>query len=92
MPETVLFKSEESSTRTGAASFLRTFADKIESGRVTLKQGESETSLDIPEHLSLEVKAEREEKPGKPGKLSLEVELEWTPGAPGAGPGGVELA
>jgi amphi-Trp domain-containing protein len=91
MPEKVLFKSEEPSSRGDAAQFLRQLADKVESGHVVLKQAGEETSLDLPESLTLEVKAEQEEKkPGRPGKLSLEVELEWTLGEESKG--GVELA
>ncbi|WP_029898863.1 amphi-Trp domain-containing protein [Desulfohalovibrio reitneri] len=90
MPEKVLFKSEEPSSRGDAAKFLRQLADKVESGHVVLKQAGEETSLDLPENLTLEVKAEQEMKPGRAGKMSLEVEMEWTPGEEPKG--GVELA
>jgi len=77
-PETVLFKSEAPKERTEAAAFLRHLADKVEEGRVVLKQGEDEVILDLPERLTLEVKAEEEQK--RSGVLrSLEVELEWDP-------------
>lgn len=89
MPEIVLFKSEEPADRVKAAGFLRTLADKVEAGEVLLKQGEAEVALEIPETLVLEVKAEREEKAGKPTKHSLEVEIEWSEGASRSG--GVEL-
>ncbi|MFW5837886.1 MAG: amphi-Trp domain-containing protein [Desulfovibrionaceae bacterium] len=90
MPETVLFKSEEETSRGDAAGFLRQLADKIDAGQVVLKQGGEETVLDIPDGVTLEVKAEEEQKTGRPGKLSLEVELEWTPGEDQPA-GGVEL-
>jgi amphi-Trp domain-containing protein len=90
MPETVLFKSEEKTRRASAADFLRQLADKVDSGQVVLKQGGEETVLELPDNLTLEVKAEEEQKVGRPGKLSLEVELEWTPGQEKAA-GGVEL-
>lgn len=89
MPEIVLFKSEEPANRAKAAGFLRALADKVETGEVLLKQGETEVALEIPEALVLEVKAEREEKAGKPTKHSLEVEIEWAENARASG--GVEL-
>lgn len=92
MPEIVLFKSEERKGRAQIADFLRALADKVESGKVVLKQGGEETTIDIPAALTLEIKAEREEKAGRPDKLSLEVELEWTPGEADGASGGVELA
>lgn len=85
--ETVLFKSEEKKSRTEAADFLRHLADKVESGSVVLRSGDAEQTLDIPEALTLEVKAE--EEGGRSVKYSLEVELEWSPG--GADASGVEL-
>ena len=91
MPEIGLFKSEEKQSRSAAANFLRALADKVETGKVVLKQPDKEVVLELPPQLTLEVKAEREEKVGRPEKLSLEVELEWTPGEAGSGASGVEL-
>lgn len=85
MSEIVLFKSEEPSSRQAAAEFLRNLADKVEAGRVVLKQGDTETVLEPTEKLTLEIKAEQKEKPGKPTKLQLEVELEWYPDQPDSG-------
>lgn len=89
--EEILFKSEEPKTRSDAASFLRQLADKVEAGSVTLRQGDAEQRVDIPQRLVLETKLEREVKRGGE-KMSLEVELEWRPGGPEGGSGGVELA
>ncbi len=87
--ETVLFKSEEKKSRSEIAAFLRTLADKVEQGRVSLIQAGEEIALDLPETLTLEVKAEEETK-GQGISMSLEVELEWRPGAEGK-PDGVTL-
>ncbi|TVR00317.1 MAG: amphi-Trp domain-containing protein [Desulfovibrionales bacterium] len=88
--EEVLFKSEEPKSRTDVAAFLRQLADKIEAGEVTLRQGDQEQQVQIPQNLILETKLERETK--RDGeKLSLEVELEWRPGG-GSAKSGVELA
>lgn len=84
--ENVLFKSEEKKTTADAAGFLRLLADKLEAGRVALQQGDSEVVLDVPGDVTLEVKAESEEK--RSGLLkSLEVEIEWYEGQ-GAEPKG----
>jgi len=88
--ETVLFKSEESKGRADVAAFLRQLADKVEAGRVTLRQGQQSVELDIPDRVTLEVKAE-EEQSGHT-KRSLEVEIEWAEsGLDESGGSGVEL-
>ena len=87
--EVVLFKSEEKQDRAAVAAFLRQLADKIEAGEVILRQGADEVTLTIPPVVTLEVKAE-EESSKKGPKNSLEVELEWRPGAE-QGAGGLEL-
>jgi amphi-Trp domain-containing protein len=88
--EEVLFKSEEPKNRADVAVFLRQLADKIETGSVTLRQGDTEQQVTIPQRLILETKLERETK-GDSEKMSLEIELEWRPGQQD-GAGGVELA
>jgi amphi-Trp domain-containing protein len=79
--EIVLFKSEQGSTQSEAAAFLRTLADKVESGAVILRQGKEELTLTLPHNLVLEVKAEEEtHKRTGAKKMSLEVEIEWKDG------------
>ena len=82
--EKVLFSSEEKRSRPEVAAFLRTLADKLETGKVILQQGDQSVTLDIPGKLTLEVKAEEEDKRTKT-KYSLEVELEWYPGEEAGG-------
>jgi amphi-Trp domain-containing protein len=89
--EEVLFKSEEPRNRADVATFLRQLADKVESGVVTLRQGDQEQRVEIPQNLVLETKLERESKRDSE-KMSLEVELEWRPGGGETGAQGVELA
>ena len=77
MPEKVLFKSEQVSSRGDVASYLRTVADKLDAGDpLTLERGEESVSLDPPESVEFEVKAEHE-GPADAGELSVEFELEW---------------
>jgi len=83
--ETVLFKSEERKSTAEAAAVLRTIADKIETGRITLTAQGGEVSLVIPAQITLEIKAEEEE--GRTLKRSLEIELEWAEGDSGTATG-----
>jgi len=78
MPETVLFKTEQHSTRGDVASYLRTVADRLDAGEaVALESGEESVTMDPPETVEFEVKAEREGPADGHGELSLELELEW---------------
>lgn len=76
--ETILFKSEEKKTSNDIANVLRHIADKIESGTMTLKQGQDEISIAFPKSMVLELKVEEEK--GKRLKKSLEIEMEWIVG------------
>lgn len=80
MKETVLFKSEEKMARSDVTAALRTIADKLDSGQLVLSMGEDQVSLEIPENVTLELKAE--EEAGRRGgtKKSLEIEIEWMEG------------
>ncbi|WP_022669388.1 amphi-Trp domain-containing protein [Desulfospira joergensenii] len=80
--ETILFKSEEKKTKNEIANTLRTIADKIELGQLTLKQDQAETVLEFPDQMVLELKVEEEQ--GKRLKKSLEIELEWIVGETGS--------
>lgn len=82
--EKVLFKSEEKKQTSEVASILRRVADKVESGEITLSQGNEKIHLTIPKTLTLELKVEEETKTGKNTlKKSLEIELEWYEGEEG---------
>lgn len=77
--EVVLFKSEEKRSVQEVAGFLRELADKIAAQQVILQQGENEITLNLPAQITLEVKAEEEDKKTRTQR-SLEVELEWNVG------------
>lgn len=85
MRETVLFKSEEKMARTEVTAALRTIADKIDSGQIALSMGEDQVSLEIPENVTLELKAEEEVLRSGGIKKSLEIEIEWKEGQEGEG-------
>ncbi len=82
--ETTLFKSEEKKDIHSVAVFLRELADKIDSQKVILKQGNKEVKLKIPNTVELEIKAEREDGKNK-SKKKLEIEIEWTLGEKNSG-------
>ena len=87
--ETVLLRSKEMKSRADVAAFLRALADKLDGGQVVLQQGGQEISLDVPEQVELQVKAEEEEK-GTRTQLGMEVEFQWYVGED-ASAGGVTL-
>ena len=75
----VLVKSKSRKKMPDVAAFLRELADKVESGQVSLLQGEEDISLVLPETVSFEL--EYYEQPKKQGvKKQLEIELTWTEG------------
>jgi len=90
--ETILFKSEERKSRTEVCALLRLIADKIEAGRLTLRQGDSEVALDFPASMVLEMKVEEESKKRKGTKQTFEIELEWYPGADAGDEGMVQIS
>lgn len=77
--ETVLFKSEQKMSIGDAVVFLRQVADKLEKQQIILIQGDKEVTLNIPDRIELEVKAEKEVGKRKT-KEKLEFEIEWIVG------------
>ncbi|WP_435175113.1 amphi-Trp domain-containing protein [Halorussus sp. AFM4] len=90
MPEEVLFETENRMSRSDVAAYLRTVAEKLESGGdLTLSAGDQSVTLDPPAQPTFEVKAERETPGGGgPGELSVEFELEWDEDGGDGGTGG----
>jgi amphi-Trp domain-containing protein len=75
--ETRLFKSEERKSRSDLSDFVRQLADKISEGRVVLRQGQEEITLQLPQRMILEVQVEDEDKGAKGIQHSLEIEIKW---------------
>lgn len=84
--EVRLFKSQERYSRSEASAFLRQLADKLEGGRVLLRQGQEELELEIPGQVVLEIQVEDEDKRSKGIQHSLEVEIKWYDGDAAGGP------
>ena len=87
--ETVLFSAKDTRPRSSVAAFLRDLADKIESGSVTLRQGETAQDVVLPDHMVLEIKLEDEHKRKRGVQHSLEVEMKWYDDM--EAPAGIEL-
>jgi len=85
MPEEVLFETERRQSREQIAAYLRTVAQKLESGTsFALSAGDQSVTLDPPAEATFEVKAERETPSGGgDGELSVEFEIEWDESAAG---------
>lgn len=77
--ETVLFRNEEKMDLKSAANLLRQVADKMETGKVILKQQKNEVRLKIPDRVEVQVKAEKEVGKNRT-KKKLELEIEWVVG------------
>jgi amphi-Trp domain-containing protein len=84
--ETRLFKSEERKNRADAGAFLHQLADKIIEGRVVLRAGQEEISLEIPHNVILEIQVEDEDKKSKGMQHSLEIEIKWFDAEGASGP------
>lgn len=72
-----LFKAEDRKNRAEVAQFLRQMAEKIETGKVILRQGAQEQILNLPQNLVLEIQVEDEQKGTKGIQHSLEIEIKW---------------
>ena len=75
--EVRLFKSEEKRSRSEVGAFLHELADKLTQGKVVLRQGKEELTLQVPRNLILEIQVEDEDKKRRGIQHSLEVEIKW---------------
>lgn len=82
-PKNVMYKSDENMSRSDLAAFLRSLADRLETGHVVLTSGGKETPVDVPEQVELEVQYEEKQKP-QGTRYQLELEIEWGQGTGGS--------
>lgn len=80
--ETVLFKSEEKKDLSAVTAFLRELADKLDTNKVVLIQGNKTVKLKVPSTVEMEIKVEKEEGKRRT-KKKLELEIEWVVGSEG---------
>jgi amphi-Trp domain-containing protein len=72
-----LFRAEEWKSRQSTAAFLRELADNLETGQITLRRGEEEVTLSLPETVELEIQVTEKVKEQKTER-EIEIEIEWT--------------
>jgi len=79
MPEDVRFETEQYQSRAEIATYLRTVADRLDAGEaLSLEAGDQQVTLDVPNRVEFEIKAEREtSRGGGSPEHSVEFELEW---------------
>ncbi len=93
MPEVVLFESESKQSREDIAAYLRSVADKLDSGgEIQLQSGSESVRVDPPAQPTFEVKVEREGPEGGPYERSIELELEWDEDDHGNGGGDLQIS
>jgi amphi-Trp domain-containing protein len=87
MPEETLFTFEQEMDRAAVAQYLRTVADRLESGdELTLSAGGESVTLATPGRIEFEVEVERETSTsGTSSEIEIEFELEWDEGAAESG-------
>ncbi len=88
--EIKLFKSEERKNRSDVSEFFHQIADKIQEGRIVLRQAGEQIALNLPHNLILEIQVEDEDKKSKGIQHSLEIEIKWFDDDQSSGP--LELA
>ncbi len=74
-----IFETEDVMSTSEIAGFLRNFANKLESGEITLEKGEKKAHIVFPSKLEMELEVE-EKKKGDRVKKEIEIELEWYEG------------
>ena len=86
MTETTLFSSERDMTTADVAEYLRTVADRLETGdEFTLESGTDSVTLAPPGRVEFEVEVERETSVTGSSEIELEFELEWDEDATDSG-------
>jgi len=85
MSEETLFEFERDMTTADVAEYLRTVADRLESGEeFTLDSGSESVTLAPPGRVEFEVEVERETS-SSGAEIELEFELEWDEDAADSG-------
>lgn len=71
--EAVLLKNKENRQKKAIAGILRRIADNVEHGSLQLQQGTGSFVVDFPEDITLEIKAEEDQKQ----KVKFSFQLEF---------------
>ena len=72
-----LFRHKTYRTKEEVSQFLQELGQKIAEGEIVLKQTPNDLVLDMPNHLSLNVKVNKKKKPVKGIRHKMTVKLTW---------------
>jgi len=72
-----LFRHKTFRTREEVSQFLQELGQKIAEGEIVLKQTPNDLVLDMPNHLSLNVKVNKKKKPVKGIRHKMTIKLTW---------------
>jgi len=72
-----LFRQKDRKSRAEVSEFIQALGAKVGEGQVVLKGAAGDQELDIPQRMSLKVKATRKQKKHKGTKHKLTVQLTW---------------
>ena len=72
-----LFRHKTFRTKEEVSQFLQELGQKIAEGEVVLKQTPNDLVLDMPNHLSLNVKVNKKKKPVKGIRHKMTIKLTW---------------
>jgi amphi-Trp domain-containing protein len=74
---TKLFRHKTYKTKEEVSEFLQELGQKIGEGEVVLKQTPDDLILDMPQHLSLNVKVNKKNKKAKGTRHKMTISLSW---------------
>jgi len=72
-----LFRHKTYRTKEEVSQFLQELGQKIAEGEIVLKQTPNDLVLDMPNHLSLNVKVNKKKKPVKGIRHKMTIKLTW---------------
>jgi amphi-Trp domain-containing protein len=72
-----LFRYKSYKTREDVSSFLQELGQKIAEGEVVLKQTSNDLVLEMPKHMSLNIKVNKKQKRVKGTRHKMIVKLTW---------------
>jgi amphi-Trp domain-containing protein len=75
--KTKLFRHKTYKTKEEVSEFLQELGQKIGEGEVVLKQTPDDLILDMPQHLSLNVKVNKKNKKVKGTRHKMTISLSW---------------
>jgi len=72
-----LFRHKTYKSTNEVSEFLQELGQKIAEGQVILKQTPEDLVLEMPDHMSLNVKVNKKKKPAKGTRHKMTIKLTW---------------